>query len=61
MAAIDNLESAVAANTVAVDAAVAKIDVLVAGQGTVGEDPVRVQAAADVVAADAARLSAKSV
>lgn len=60
MAAIDNLEVAVAANTVAVDAAVAKIDVLVAGQ-VVGEDPVRVQAAADTVAADAARLAAKSV
>ena len=58
MAAIDNLEAAVAANTVAVDAAVVKIDVLIAGQG-VGEDSVRVQAAADVVAADAARLTAK--
>jgi len=58
MAAIENLEAAVASNTVAVDAAVAKIDALVAS-GT-GIDPVRVQTAADQVAADADRLSIKS-
>lgn len=55
MAAIDNLEVAVAANTAAVDKASAKIDELVAG----GNEP-RIQAAADQVAADAARLDAKA-
>lgn len=55
MAAIDNLEAAVVSNTAAVDKAIAKIDAL--SQGT---DEVRVQAAADQVAADAVRLDAKA-
>lgn len=55
MAAIDNLEGAVVQNTAAVDKASAKIDELAAGG-----DSTRVQAAADQVAADAARLDAKA-
>lgn len=60
MAAIDSLEVAVADNTAAVNAAVAKIDVLIAGQ-VASPDEARVQAAANQVAADAARLAIKSV
>lgn len=56
MAAIDNLEAAVVQNTAAVDKASAKIDDLASG----GSDPTRVQAAADQVASDAARLDAKA-
>lgn len=55
MAAIENLEVAVSRNTAAVDKAVAKIDSL---PGT--QDEARVQAAADQVDADAARLDAKA-
>jgi hypothetical protein len=60
MAAIDSLEVAVADNTAAVNAAVVKIDVLIAGQ-VASPDEARVQAAANQVAADAARLAIKSV
>lgn len=55
MAALEDLEAAVSANTVAVDKAVAKL-----GSVGTGVDPVKVQAAADQVLADAVRLDSAS-
>ena len=57
MADFTKLNAAVVANTTAVDAAIVKIDALIAG----GADQASIDAAATTVQADADRLAAKSV